>query len=135
MKTTYQSAYYPTLAASENAWKSIGYSVVGNPQDWPENEVRPDRQSSIPSEIVCLGIGLHGLTDAALYWAACEWQRRKEEQTRSTAIAREAESIGALAKSLCSEADKSVLDRIITKLSERTQYAVRQQLKGTSFLR
>lgn len=68
--------------------------------------------------------------ERAIAWALAERQRRREEQTRSTALAREAEAIGQLAAALRTANDQSVLDRILSHLSERTQYAVRQQLRG-----
>lgn len=129
---TYQSQYFPGLHATANAWQSIGYHIVGNPEDWAGNEARPDYHDNVPSAIVRLALGLHDKTDAALYWAAQEWQRRKEEQTRSTAEARSAESIAALAVALRSAGQQTALEQVIGQLSERTQYAVRAQLKGSS---
>jgi hypothetical protein len=67
----------------------------------------------------------------ALAWAVAEHERRKASKTAATAQAREAEGLQALAKSLQQAGDESVLDRVLSKLSERTQYAVRAQLKGS----
>jgi len=66
----------------------------------------------------------------ALAWLAQENARRAEEKTRVTAQAREAEALGALAAAIKGSANEEVLSRILGRLSERTQYAVRQQLKG-----
>lgn len=56
-------------------------------------------------------------------------QARSEERTRSTALAREADAILALARAIRESAEEGViLDRIMPRLTERTRYAVRAQL-------
>ncbi len=72
--------------------------------------------------------------EEALAWAVGEHQRQVEEKTRATAVAREAEAISALAQSLRSEADTAVLERIMSRLSEPTRWAVRKQLSGSGML-
>lgn len=67
----------------------------------------------------------------ALSWAIAEHERRKAAKTAATAQAREAEGLKSLATSLANAGDQTVLDRVLSRLSERTQYAVRSQLKGS----
>jgi hypothetical protein len=67
----------------------------------------------------------------ALAWAVAEHDRRKEAKTAATAQAREAEGLKSLANALRDAGDSTVLDRVLSRLSERTQYAVKQQLKGS----
>lgn len=83
--------------------------------------------------LLLAGIEATGAKDhRAIVWAMQEQQRRKEEATRSTALAREAEAIQSLASSIRSaavqESEDSLLARILPRLTERTQYAVRKQL-------
>lgn len=54
-----------------------------------------------------------------------ERERQQEEKTRSTSISRLAEALNRVADS----SKETVLNDILSQLTERTQYAVRQQLK------
>jgi hypothetical protein len=109
-------------------WKAVGYEVYTADSDTWEVRERYDGRDALVYE----GRRVTGCDDwRALAWAAAEEQRRSEARTSATALAREAEGIQALAKSLSQISDQSVLERIISRLSERTQYAVRSQLKGT----
>jgi hypothetical protein len=117
------------VAAPESYWTAANWTVYSNtetvgPRAW-SNSTEAD-------ELIALGIAATGKHDeSVLVWVMAETQRRKEEQTRVTALAREAEGLKALATSLATVSDQSVLDRILSRLSERTQYAVRAQLKGS----
>lgn len=129
---TYLNSSFPELNATATAWEAAGYIVRDN------GEASIDSFSGrpvCPREIICLGIGRHGMTDQALYWAAEEYRRRVEESLRTSALNRDAEALSALATAIRGSAESQVAERIIGALTERTQYAVRQQLKGTVFSR
>lgn len=61
----------------------------------------------------------------ALAWLRTETDRRHEEMTRATGIARLAEALTKISQT----GKESVLNELIGQLTERTQYAVRQQLR------
>ena len=68
-----------------------------------------------------------------IVWALDELQRRREEDRRVSASAGESDAIQALAKALASERDGAFLERLLPHLTERTRFAVRAQLKKSSF--
>lgn len=109
-------------------WKAIGYeTTTPDHMTWHVREQYPGRDA-----LVYEGRRVTGCDDwRALAWAAAEEQRRREACTASTAQAREADGLAALAKALRDAGDATVLEKILGRLSERTQYAVRAQLKGT----
>lgn len=80
-----------------------------------------------------LVIGMQVLEDPkpneVVVWAMQEQQRRREERTRATAHAKEAEAINNLADAIRGASEDDVLARILGKVSERTRCAVLQQLK------
>jgi hypothetical protein len=108
-------------------WRSIGYEVTTDGVTWSVSE-RYDGRDALVYE----GRRVTGRDDwHALAWAAAEEQRRHEACTASTAQAREADALRELAASIRSAGDETVLGRVLSRLSERTQYAVRQQLRGS----
>lgn len=127
---TYSNKNFPGLMASENAWRAVGFHIVGNPKDWPGDEAKYSRHD-MPYEVVHLAIGIHGPTDAALYWAAQEIQRRREETTRACAISREAESLRELAGAIRGSSESALLEKILGRVTEKTRFAIQQQLRGT----
>ena len=111
MTTTIITTFrHPSIDVSgpKEFWRALGYQPYSNTD--VVGQISPEADA-----LVLLGINATGANDQrALAWALNEKQRRSEEKTRTTAIAREAEAIKA---------------RIISRLSEQTQYAVRQQLR------
>jgi|SRR5580704_13066478 hypothetical protein len=72
-----------------------------------------------------------GLRDAdAIGWAIAERERHREESARSNAIREEADGLRKLASAISATAEADVLERILGRLTERTRYAVRAQLRG-----
>ena len=108
-------------------WSAMGYRT-GTPdhETWWLSDDQPGLNA-----LVYAGRAATGADDwRAVAWAGAEKSRRDEAKTAATALARQAESISQLAESIRTSADKSMLDRILAGLSERTRYAVKQQLKG-----
>jgi hypothetical protein len=116
------------ITASRQAWHALHVSVVS-----VDGEIVADASSAYSPhgtvELLLLGVAAVGTRDEqVVLWALGERQRRQEERTRVTAQAREAEAILALAGALRADTETAVLERILPRLSERTQYAVRKQL-------
>jgi len=126
--TTERIATHCGVTGPTELWAAIGYEVfTADHETWT---VRPRYDGR--DALVYEGRRVTGRDDwAALAWAAAEEQRRREACTASTAHAREAEGLKELAGAIRQAGDASVLDRILGRLSERTQYAVKQQLRGT----
>jgi hypothetical protein len=114
-------------------WRAIGYQYTPTENEaiashWVNGDV------ATLDALVYEGRRVTGADDwRALAWAAAEVQRRQEVRTANTAQAREADGLRELAAAIRQTGDESVLDRVLGCLSERTQYAVKQQLKGTGF--
>jgi hypothetical protein len=81
-----------------------------------------------------LVLGIHetggGTGDEVVAWAIHEAQRRMEKRTASTAQAREAVAIQSLAAAISHANDQDILRKILVRVSEKTRYAINQQLKG-----
>ena len=122
--TMYKHQKIPGLTADAATWQAAGFTTYSN----------SDLVNAGPhgfDAFLVLGIDATGSRDAkAICWAMREKQRREEEKTRSTAIAREAEAISALAQAINSASEDRILEGIMSRLSERTRYAVLQQLRG-----
>jgi hypothetical protein len=68
----------------------------------------------------------------AIIWAIDELNRRAEERARVSALTADAKAIEAFAAAMTGAAYEAVLQQILSRLSERTQFAVRTQLAGSS---
>lgn len=113
------------LSAPAWAWKAAGYEVYSN-----SDEVRRSSHYGIGDDLLLTSVAGQGLDGAkALAWASTEHQRQKEERTKVTAQAREAEAIGALAEAIKGSSEEATLERILGRLTERTRYAVQAQLR------
>ena len=115
--------------APRELFAALGYDVTT-----PDRDTWSIRDRSYDHErdgMIYAGRNATGTDDwHAVAWAVTEMNRHKEAMTAATAEARHAESIKELAASIRGSADQAMLDRILAGLSERTQYAVKQQLKG-----
>lgn len=130
MSDTITTFRHPTLPVSAPAdyWHPLGYTTYSN----TDIVALGSGFRSDSDELVMLGVGATGANDErALVWAMSERNRRNEERTRVTAQAREAEAIKDLANAIRTSAEDTVLAKILGRLSERTQYAVRTQLGRT----
>jgi hypothetical protein len=116
------------LSGPREHWKALGYTIsrcgdtemLGHFNGGALNEV----ENLLAAAIATTG----DRGEKALGWAVVEQQRRREERTRVTAQAREAEAISALAQAIREGGEDAALERVIGRLSERTQHAVRKQL-------
>lgn len=124
------------ISAPESFWRALGWTVYAEREGSEINDIAGDRAFSHRiDEMLALAIVQTGANDErCLAWAIAESQRRTEEQTRSTALAREAESLGKLAEAIKTESESSLLSRIMGRLTEKTQWALRQQLAGSGLL-
>ena len=119
------------VTGPSNLWSAIGYQYTTGDGEQMRSASGFESVESLDA-LVYEGRRQTGRDDwQALAWAAAEHQRRREACTASAAQAREAEGLKELAAALRTAGDETVLDRVLSRLSERTQYAVRQQLKGT----
>ncbi len=110
------------IVAPKAYWLSLGYNVYtsGKVGGGPYHE----------EELLVLGIAATGAKDErAVAWALAERQRRAEEQTRSTAQAREADGLMALAQSIRQSSNEEFLKKLFGNLTEKTQYAIKAQLR------
>jgi Flp pilus assembly protein TadB len=71
---------------------------------------------------------------AAIGWAVEESNRRNDISRQVAAQSSEAAAIASLAAALQAGTTSSVVRDVLGRLSERTQYAVRQQLAGSGLL-
>lgn len=127
--TTEEIITHLGVSAPINLWAMLGYYAT----DCDGITELRSHSGSTPDPLVIRGkAAAHSGADgeAVIAWALGEQTRQREETTRSCAISREAEAIQALAKSIRQSEETSILEKIMSRLSERTQYAVRQQLKG-----
>jgi len=119
------------IEASREFWAAMGWSFTFvNDVEYPA--YRSHIHNAEQTLAIAVGNGLTG--EAAIAWAAAEDQRRSEAMTASTAMARNADAIKALADALRGQADQSVVEKIMRHLTEPTQRALRKQLAGTGLL-
>lgn len=113
------------IIATDMAWRALGYSTFsdGTASSGPYNG----------EELLVLALA-QGLTgNNAVAWAIAERQRRAEVQAIQGGIAASAKAIEKLAIAIRGASKSSVsgaLDDLLCHLTERTAYAVRQQLKA-----
>lgn len=119
------------VEASREFWTAMGWSI-GTVNGVEQPTYRNHYHNYDQTLAIAIGNGLDG--EAAIAWAASEDQRRAEAMTASTAMARNADALKALADSLRTQADQSVVEKIMRHLTEPTQWALRKQLAGTGLL-
>jgi hypothetical protein len=131
MDTKYaETITYLRVTAPAKLWEALYHLSYRDTGEVEINRNAIHRPEDIDA-LVYAGRAATGSDDwRAISWAICEKQRREEAKTIATAIAREAESIGQLAAALKSESEASTVQKILRNLTERTQYALKQQLKG-----
>lgn len=120
---------HPTIPVEAPAyvWKAAGFTVYEN-SDTVGQPSGYDSSTDI-SPLIVVGMQKHpGDGAAAVTWAIEERQRIREEKTRATAQAREADAVNKLAAAIKQSTGETVLHELLSRLTERTQYAVRQQL-------
>jgi len=115
--------HHPNLPITAEAhyWQTLGYSVYTD----------SDRVGAGPhdgTELLILALGTGKVGRDAITWALAERRRRCEEDSRSSAISAEGAGLAKLAAALRDASEEDVLRKLLGRLTERTQYAVRQQL-------
>lgn len=119
---------HPSLpvSAPEPYWTALRFTCYSNTDEVGNSHIGNYQEVA---QAIMRGIEATGSNDhRALAWAMGELQRASEERTRATALAREAEGLQSLAKAIRESGEQQALERIIGRLTERTQYAVRKQL-------
>jgi len=115
------------ITAQVEYWSALGFEIS---TDYETKDKRLSAHSIASSEfdeLLILALA-EGHTDArAVAWAIGEKQRRREEKTRVTAMAREAEGLSALAAAIREETRGTAIDSVLSSLTERTRWAVRKQ--------
>lgn len=120
--------YRIPIEAPGHVWAAAGYTLYTN------------------SDVIGVGNSVHGMDDLvvlgtlhhpdsgekAILWAIAERQRRKEETTRSTAMAREAEALSALARAIEGCSEKDLISKILSRVSDKTRIIVMKQLEACS---
>lgn len=116
------------ISAPRCYWTQAGYQIYHRPDD-SSYVGQADGYHCDMDGILMLALAA-GKTDAdAVAWAIAEHQRRKEEDASVQAIRAEAASLAKLAAAIRDSGEDAVLERIMGRLTERTRYAVRAQLK------
>lgn len=127
MAEEYETYRHPTLPirASKDHWRAAGYSVYSN-----TDEVGcQDSPARACEELLLIALA-NGLSDEhAIAWALTERNRRGEERTRSTAQARLAEAITALAASIKPLNVRVLIERLVPSLPLEAQQEVRRILR------
>lgn len=122
-----RSVRHPIIPVEAPAyvWKSAGFTVYEN----SDTVGQPAGYDTDINPLIVVGMQKHpGDGTAAVVWAIEERQRIREEKTRATAQAREADAISKLSAAIKESTGETVLRELLSRLTERTQYAVRQQL-------
>lgn len=111
------------IAASAAAWNTIyAYHVCSDGTACGNG----DREVEA---LFLQAVHLHGLRDeAAIAWVSAAITRLDHERNATGAIRGEAAAIKELADAIRGSARDTVLKSILDSLSERTRYAVKQQL-------
>jgi hypothetical protein len=113
-----------SIEADESVWIALGWQVYSNTDTVGEH----NRDYRI-DQLLATGLA-NGLTGSSvLAWAISERRRQDEHDSMTRAIASEGAAIGKLADALRQESEDTVLSRIMSRLSEKTQYAIRAQLR------
>lgn len=113
---------HPTLPieAPREYWAMLGYtvytddSVGGGPHDG--------------NELLALALANGRSQEEAIAWALAERQRRKEAAEMASAMRQEGAGLTQLAEAIQSTSEDEFIRKLLGRLTERTQYAVRQQL-------
>lgn len=113
-------------------WVAAGWSI-GTIDGVEQPTYRSHYHNYEQTLAIAVGNGLTG--EAAIAWAAAEDQRRSEAAASQAALVRNAEAITSLAQSLSTQADQTVVDKVMQHLTEPTRWALRKQLAGTGLLR
>lgn len=132
--TTTNEITHLGVTAPLSVWELLGYRQSAYRTDAPveakSHYTHIDREETARLDsLVLQGLAATARADStAIAWALSEQNRRGEEKARSRSIAIEAEALITLAKAIREGGEEATLERIIGRLSERTQYAVRSQL-------
>lgn len=121
---------HPGLDITADAiyWRTLGYTCYANTDEVGGS---PDGDYGSAKELLILGMQATGANDErAIAWALAERQRRREEGSRTAAAHAEAKAVAELAAAIRDSTEEAFLDRLLPRLSEKLQYALRQQLKG-----
>jgi hypothetical protein len=128
MSTLY-THYSLEITAAGPYWHALGFQPIDPVDPAEKGTVAYHRVGSIDG-ILILGIAKTGAHDErALIWALEEVHRRSEENGRTAAIAQEARAIDKLAESIRQVTDEQLLARLFGKVSEKTAYAIKAQLR------
>lgn len=118
------------IVASEAAWSAAGAEVYSNRDTIDRGQLLRRYGNGVDMhEVLFLAVHVTGRRDDyAVAWAIAERQRRLEGSHQNAVISGEAGALRELAQAIAGTTESAVLERILGRLSERTQYAVRQQL-------
>jgi hypothetical protein len=127
---------HPTLpiSAAAELWSAMGWTTYANTdtvggRSWDGGGIN-GINSYLARGIVATGAN----DERVIAWAVAEQSRHDEAKSAASAVRAEAEAITKLADALKSESERATISRIMSRLTERTQYALRQQLAGSGLI-
>jgi hypothetical protein len=115
------------VEAPEEFWIAMKWSVYSN-VDTAGGRAFDNSGEADKLLAIAVTKGMHGAD--ALAYAVEEIDRQHEVSALTRAMRTDSSAVSKLADAMKTEAEETVLSRIMSRLSERTQYAIRQQLKG-----
>jgi hypothetical protein len=121
------------ITAPESIWKSMGWRSWSDSSEVGQRDFDTGGTNGIDVYLgMAVSKGMIGA--AAIGWAVEESNRRNDISRQVAAQSSEAAAIASLAAALQAGTTSSVVRDVLGRLSERTQYAVRQQLAGSGLL-
>ena len=119
------------VSLSREMWDLLGYTVLTH-EDGTRTTTKHGMSDSDELLIAALAAGLTGLSLVA--HVTTEKRRRNEHRDQIRALHAESQAIARLADAISGESDNAVVQRVLSRLTERTQHAVRSQLVGSGML-
>lgn len=123
------------VTAPLNLWRLLGYKKAAYPTKEPLEAVTPFTHHDKPAtdalnELVIIGKNISKSTgEAAIACALVERRLRLEERNRNDVARKEAQAVKELANAIKGASEREMVSSILNSLSEKTRYAVLQQLK------
>lgn len=121
------------IEAPENYWRAAGYVFYSSSLECqkelyiaPSGGMERDRMD----QLLMIALANGRSQEDAIAWAMAERQRQNEASSASHALASEANALRELASALRQAGEDTVLEKILSRVSEKTRYAIRRQLKG-----
>ena len=119
------------IEAPESIWRALKFQVYSNVDIVGDQYFDNNGSMDVLLAIATVN-GLSG--SQALSWAATEHQRQREQSAMAASVRANATAIENLAKALSDQSDQNVVQKVMGKLSEATQWSLRKQLAGTGLL-